>query len=218
LQWAIKHKNWSTNQWEKVLFTDESKFKIFGEKRRQYVRRQVGERMKEQYVVLTVKHGGALVMVWGCFSGEKIGDLVKIMGEEIMDQRKYHSIFQLHAFPCGKKIVGYGFVFQQDNDPKHTLKLCRNYIINKEKKKELKYINWLPQSPDLNSIELLWDKLDRNVRKMRPVNRNQLWEFLQIFWTKISVLTLKKLIEKMPRICTAVCRLKKVILKNLQYK
>jgi len=46
-----------------VLFTDESKFEIFGGKRRQYVRRQVGERMKEQCVVPTVKHGGASVMV-----------------------------------------------------------------------------------------------------------------------------------------------------------
>jgi len=58
LQWAKTHKNWSTNQWEKVLFTDESKFEIFGGKRRQYVRRQVGERMKEQCVVPTA---------WRCF-------------------------------------------------------------------------------------------------------------------------------------------------------
>lgn len=63
LQWAKKHKNWSINQWKKVLFTDESKFEIFGGKRRQYVRRQVGERMKEQCVVPTVKHGGGSVMV-----------------------------------------------------------------------------------------------------------------------------------------------------------
>ncbi|EFN72297.1 Transposable element Tcb2 transposase, partial [Camponotus floridanus] len=34
LQWAKKHKNWSINQWKKVLFTDESKFEIFGGKRR----------------------------------------------------------------------------------------------------------------------------------------------------------------------------------------
>jgi len=49
-------------------------------------------------------------MVWGCFAGEKVGNLVKIEG--IMDQRKYHSILQFHAFPCGKKIVDRGFVFQ----------------------------------------------------------------------------------------------------------
>jgi len=163
--------------------------------------------MKEHYVVSTVKHGGGSVIIWRCFAEEKVGDLVKIEG--VMDQRQYHSILKFQiAFPFGKKITGCGFVFQQDNDPKHTLKLCRNYINNKERQKELKYMNWLPQSPDLNPIELLWDELDRNVRKMRPMNQNQLWEFLQVFWTEISTLTLKKLIERMPRICTTVLRAK----------
>ena len=66
-------------------------------------------------------------------------------------------------------------------------------------------MNWPPQSLDLNPIELLCDKLDR---KMRPMNQNQLWEFLQVSWTEISTLTLKKLIERMPRTYTSVLRVK----------
>jgi len=42
LQWAKKHKT-SINQWEKVLFTDESKFELFGGKHRKCVRRQIGK-------------------------------------------------------------------------------------------------------------------------------------------------------------------------------
>ena len=52
--------------------------------------------------------------------------------------------------------MGWGFVFQQDNDLKLTSKFCKNYIATK---KELKYMEWLPQLPDFNPIELLWDKL-----------------------------------------------------------
>jgi len=66
-----------------------------------------------------------VVRLWGCFAGKKVGNLVKIEG--VMDQRQYHSILKFHAFPSGKKIAGRDFVFQQDNDPKHTSKLCRNY-------------------------------------------------------------------------------------------
>ena len=124
-----------------------------------------------------------------------------------MDQRQYHSILKFHAFPSGKKIAGRG-LFSNRIMILNTSKLCKNYINNKEKQKELKYINWPPQSPDLNPIELLWDELVRIVRKMRPMNQNQLWEFLQVPWTEISTLTLKKLIERMPRICTAVLRAK----------
>jgi len=107
LQWAKEHKDWSINQWYKVLFSDESKFEIFGGKRRQYVRRQIGERMMNQCVIPTVKHGGGSVTVWGCFAENKVGDLVRI--EEIIDKTRYHNILQHHAFPCGKRLVGRGF-------------------------------------------------------------------------------------------------------------
>lgn len=206
LQWAKKHKDWSIAQWCQVLFSDESKFEIFGGKRRQYVRRQVGERMLNQCVMPTVKHGGGSVMVWGCFAGDKVGDLVQIKG--IFDKTRYHHILQRHAFPCGKKIVGRGFVFQQDNDPKHMTNLCKKYIANKERQNELKCMDWPPQSPDLNPIKLIWDELDRNVRKMRPTNQNQLWEFLQACWTQIAATTLNKLIERMPNVCAAVLKSK----------
>ena len=43
------------------------------------------------------------------------------------------------------------FIFQQDNVPKHTSRLAKNYFI--EKKIEL--LSWPPQSLDLNQIETL---------------------------------------------------------------
>lgn len=103
-QWGNKHKNWSVEQWLKVLFTDESKFEIFGSKRRQYVRRLVGERMTNQCVIPTVKHGGGSVMVWGCFAGEKVGDLERIEG--ILDKKTISrhfakSCFSMWAEDCG---------------------------------------------------------------------------------------------------------------------
>lgn len=86
------------------MFTDESKFEIFSEQRRQYVSRLVGERMIDQCAIPTVKHGGGSVMVWGCFADDKVGDFVQIEG--IMDKKLYHNILQRHAFPCGKKNCG----------------------------------------------------------------------------------------------------------------
>lgn len=34
-----------------------------------------------------------------------------------------HSIFQHHAIPCGRRLIGANFLLQQDNDPKHSSKL-----------------------------------------------------------------------------------------------
>ena len=72
LKWAREHRNWSVKYWSQVLFSDESKFKIFQEKRRKFVRRLVNERMIDQCIISTVKHGGSSVMVWGFFAADKV--------------------------------------------------------------------------------------------------------------------------------------------------
>lgn len=57
-------------------------------------------------------------MVWGYFEGNKTGDLVKVVGT--MKKEDYHSILQQHTKTSGLRLIGNGFVLQQDNDAKHT--------------------------------------------------------------------------------------------------
>jgi hypothetical protein len=67
LAWAKKHEQWTLDWWKSVLWSDESKFEIFGSTRCLFVRRRVGERMISACVVPTVKHGGGGVMVFFCW-------------------------------------------------------------------------------------------------------------------------------------------------------
>lgn len=131
LAFAKKHLNWTAEQWSRVLWTDESKFEMFGNKRRLYVRREPNERFKSNCLVPTVKHGGGSVMVWGGMCSSGVVPLYRIKG--IMDQKVYHSILIHHVVPGGLKLIGNGFILQQDNDPKHTAKLNTNYVATKEK-------------------------------------------------------------------------------------
>ena len=78
--------------------------------------------MIPECLVPTIKHGGGSVMVWGCFSSAGVSDLVKIEG--IMKKEQYKTILENNAIPSGLRTIGHGFVFMQDNDPKHTSKLC----------------------------------------------------------------------------------------------
>ena len=100
-----------------VLWSDESKFEIFGSNRCVFVRCRVGERIISACVVPTMKHGGGGVTVCGFFAGDTVCDLFRIQGT--LNQHAYHSILQRYAIPSGLRFVGLSFVFQQENDPTH---------------------------------------------------------------------------------------------------
>lgn len=201
LEWAKEHKNWTINQWKKVLWSDESKFQIFGSNRRVFVRRSKGERASEACTVPTIKHGGGNVMVWGCFGNNKPGSLVRIT--EKLNKERYLKILKDFAIPGGLNLIGPGFVFQQDNDPKHSSKLCQNFL---RKKKDVKIMQWPSQSPDLSPIELVWDELDRRVKNQSPTSSEHLWQLLQSEWKKLDEQYFMKLISRMPRICEKVIK------------
>ena len=166
-----------------MLWTDESKFELFGSQRRTFVRCRKNEKMLEECLTPSVKHGGGNVMVWGCFGGGKVGDLYRVKG--ILKKEGYHSILQRHAIPCGRRLIGANFLLQQDNDPKHSSKLCKNYLGKKQSAGILSIMEWPAQSPDLNPIELLWEQLDRMVCKKCPSSQSNLWEVLQEAWGEI---------------------------------
>jgi hypothetical protein len=62
LAWAKKPKQWTLERWKSVLWSDESKFEIFGSTHLVFVRHRVGERMIS-FVVPTVKHGCGVIVL-----------------------------------------------------------------------------------------------------------------------------------------------------------
>ena len=62
---------------------------------------------------------------------------------------------------------------QQDNDPKHTSHIAKEFL----DKNVPEVMDWLSNSPDLNSIENLWAIVKRNVELRRPKNLSKLERF-----------------------------------------
>ena len=57
LNWAKEHKNWSVHDWNKVIWSDESKFNLFGSDGRVYIRRRIGD-FHPDCIQQIVKFGG----------------------------------------------------------------------------------------------------------------------------------------------------------------
>ena len=123
LQNRKKAQRVTEKSWDKVLFTDESKFQILGTNRHQYVRQRKGEALKEPCLASTIRHGLGNIQVWGCISIKGIGDIVRIT--EKLTGEKYKNILHNHTVPSGQQLIGDYFILQQDNDPKHTCKLVK---------------------------------------------------------------------------------------------
>ena len=75
LRWAKDHKNWTVEQWNKVLWSDESSFTLFP--RGEYLCKETARRRVEGCFHYP-KKGGGKINVWGCFHASGVGILKRI--------------------------------------------------------------------------------------------------------------------------------------------
>ena len=117
-----------------------------------------------------------------------------------MKKEDYLSILQQNVTSRVEKLgLGGSWIFQQDNNPKHSLKIvkeCFHY-------RTLKALDHSLQSPDINPIE------HKKVRERNISCKDDLKAALQDEWDKISPEFIKKLVESMPRRLKAVIKSKR---------
>ncbi|GFW11907.1 transposable element Tcb2 transposase [Trichonephila clavipes] len=65
LQWCREHKNWTTDQWSRVLFTDESQFSTRSDSQCVLIWREIGTRFYTSNIKERLHYGGPGVLVWG---------------------------------------------------------------------------------------------------------------------------------------------------------
>ncbi len=120
--------------------------------------------------------------------------LVAIEGK--MNAAKYRDILDENLLQSAQDLrLGRRFTFQQDNDPKHTAKITKEWLHNNS----VTVLEWPSQSPDLNPIEHLWRDLKMAVHQRLPSNLTELERICKEEWQRIPKSRCEKLVAIFPK-------------------
>jgi hypothetical protein len=167
LSFARKYLHWTEKDWQGVMFSDESTFRIINSRSTKVQRPSTVSCYKQRYTVTTVKHSPS-VMVWGCFSGQKgRGGLYFLPKNCTKNGERYKEVLDDHLIPFMR--LHKSNYFLQGGAPCHQSKKVMDHL--KEFKKEFGILDW-GGSPDLNPIENCWTHMKRKLKDDGNITRS----------------------------------------------
>jgi hypothetical protein len=149
LDWCTDRKDWSKEDWGRVLWTDESTM-YTGTGRRVWITRQPGEELLLDCLVPKFSRASSW-MVWGCFSG------MAGLGPLIFWEKDWETVTSTTYCERTISIIdGWlrmhpGHLFMHDNAPPHSSRATQEEL----EARGIHPIFWPPNSPDLNPIETI---------------------------------------------------------------
>jgi arsenate reductase-like glutaredoxin family protein len=192
ISFCKKYEQWTSEQWSKVMFSDESMFKTIAS-RPKHVRRPPGSnRYDPKYTIKTFKHPDS-VMVWGSFTASGRAGLYFLPKNATMNSDFYisclndHLLTFFHIHKCQ--------YFLQDGAPCHTSKKTKKWLADKN----IPLLDWPGNSPDLNPIENLWHVMKNEVARKDTSSIQKLKDAILQVWTNFSTSYLENLASSMPK-------------------
>ena len=123
IEFCNKYKDLTAKDWAKVIFSDESPFSCFGNRKGSRVRRQKGENFKLECLLPTVKHPETF-HVWGCSLAQVIGPYLILPKGTAMNYDWCLKTLKDHLLPKVNKYFADGrYYFQDDGVPCHRAKV-----------------------------------------------------------------------------------------------
>ncbi|KAI6656175.1 hypothetical protein LOD99_1508 [Oopsacas minuta] len=144
LSFYLNCKSFSPRDWADIIWSDESRFKLFNSDGRVRVWRESNQRFNPNNVTRTLQGNGGSVLVWGCYYGNTLGPLIFV--EQNVTSHVYitrilgpfYKNFYIPSIEYGKILT-----FQQDNAPAHMSKRTRNWFTAKK----IPLLRWPPPEP-----------------------------------------------------------------------
>ncbi|GFU71681.1 transposable element Tcb2 transposase [Trichonephila clavipes] len=192
LQWCREHHNWTEQDWACVLFSDESRFSLSSDCRRQLIWRESGTAYRPENIQEKDRYPTCRIMVW---AGIMINGRTRLhaVANGTMTAQRYIDEVLLPHVHLFRGAVGDKFVFMDNNATCHRTLAVQDCLDSKG----IQRLVWPARSPDLNPIENVWDALGRQVagRNYLPTNKNTLIRALTEEWDKLPQQLLDNVVQ-----------------------
>ncbi len=149
LEWCQRMRDNKEN-FSKFVFTDECTAQLETTRKRRY------QKWFDAFLCLQgkVKHPLKL-HVWAGISARGATDIVIFDGAERLNARNYITLLESFYVPFAGKAYNDNSVLVQDNAPMLTAHIRQKFL----RSNGVGTIDWPPESPDLNCIELVWHQM-----------------------------------------------------------
>ncbi|GFS65525.1 transposable element Tc3 transposase [Trichonephila clavipes] len=178
---------WNVTDWQKVVFSDESRFALGTDDNRVLVWRRPGEQYNSPHTVLRHTARIAGVMVWGAVAYDSQYTLIVMRGT-LTGQRYVDDILRPHVGPFLNGLPG--TIFQQDNARPHTARVAQDFL------RHFQTLPCPPRSPDLSPVKHARDQLKRQMSSWDSVHDLEL--AVQDLWAHLPQDIIRCLINSMP--------------------
>ena len=208
LAFCKKYKDWRPDEWDKVMFSDESMFKCIDGGSARVRRPRGSDRYDPKFTVKTVKHPDQQ-MIWGCFSGAGgRGGLYFLPKNTTMNGTRYREVLEEHLLPF-KDIHGFE-IFMHDGAPCHKTLAVKSFL----QENDIDILEWPGNSPDLNPIENVWGFMKRKLRSMDTSSVPRMVKVIKDVWLReLDPEYFRKLSHSMPKRIAEVLQKKGALLK-----
>ncbi|GFX78563.1 transposable element Tcb2 transposase [Trichonephila clavipes] len=178
---------WNVTDWQKVVFSDESRFVLGTDDNRVQVWRRPGVRYNSFHTVLRHTARTAGVMVWGAIAYDSRSTLIVMRGT-LTGQRYVDDILQQHVGPFLNGLPG--AIFQQDNARPHAARVPHDFL------RHFQNLPWPARSPNFSPVEHVWNQLKRQMPSCYSAHDLEL--AVQDLWAHLPQDNIRCLINSMP--------------------